>query len=385
MGKRRFVSSVLEMPGAVYSPFADRAGEREEPPVALHVGDTWLPACPGTRMEDLAEASHPDLHRYAPTAGIPPLIDAVVEKVRARNGLGCERNEVLIGAGATGALANVVGAIASPGDEVLILAPFWPLIRGIVQSFRAKPVEVPFYDRVGSASDAVAAVEQRITPRSTALYVSTPSNPTGRILPRAWLEALAELAARHDLWLIADEVYEDYVYEGAHFSVGALEPARTISVYSFSKAYGMAGNRVGYLVGPAELVHQAHKIGTHTAYHAPVPGQWAAVRALSSGGAWLEDARRRYRAAGLAAAAGLGVPAPQGSTFLFLDVTARLDDRGIGGFLADCFEDGVLGAPGGSSGTDYETWIRLCYTAAPPEEVARAIERLARRAGIVSR
>ena len=111
----------------------------------------------------------------------------------------------------------------------------------------------------------------------------------------------------------------------------------------------------------------------------------AAVRALTSGGAWLEDARRRYRAAGLAAAAGLGLPAPQGSTFLFLDVTARLDDRGIGGFLADCFEDGVLVAPGGSSGTDYETWIRLCYTAAPPEEVARAIERLARRAGVVSR
>ena len=384
MGERRFVPSVLEMPGAVYSPFADRIGEQEVPPVALHVGDTWLPACPATRMEDLSASQYPDLHRYAPTAGIPPLIDAVVEKVRARNGLRCERDQVLIGAGATGALANVVGAIAAPGDEVLILAPFWPLIRGIVQSFRANPVEVPFYDRVHSASDAVAAVEQRLSPRSVALYISTPSNPTGRVLPRAWLEALAEFAARHDLWLITDEVYEDYVYEGEHFSVGMLEPERTISVFSFSKAYGMAGNRVGYLVGPAELVHQAHKIGTHTAYHAPVPGQWAAVRALAEGGSWLEDARRRYREAGLAAAAGLGLPAPQGSTFLFLDVSSQLDERGIEGFLADCFEAGVLVAPGGSSGTEYQTWVRLCYTAAPPEDVARAIERLAVRAGVTS-
>ena len=114
MGKRRFVSSVLEMPGAVYSPFADRIAEQDVPPVALHVGDTWLPACPGTRMEDLSAADHPDLHRYAPTAGIPPLIDAVVEKVRARNALACEREGVLIGAGATGALANAIGSASSP-------------------------------------------------------------------------------------------------------------------------------------------------------------------------------------------------------------------------------------------------------------------------------
>lgn len=369
------------MPGAVYSPFGDRILEQGVPPVALHVGDTWLPACPGTRMQDLSADEYPDMHRYASTAGVPALIDAVVEKVRARNGLSCERDGVLIAAGATGALANAVGAIAAPGEEVLILAPFWPLIRGIVQSFRASPVEVPFFDRVGSAQDAVEAVRERISSRSVALYVSTPSNPTGRILPRSWLEALAQLAAEHDLWLIADEVYEDYVYEGEHFSVGALEPDRTISVFSFSKAYGMAGNRVGYLVGPPELVHQAHKIGTHTAYHAPVAGQLAAVRAMECGSDWIADARRSYRDAGVAAATALGLPAPQGSTFLFVDVAGQLDERGMHGFLSDCFEDGVLVAPGASSGRDYASWVRLCYTAAPPDQVAGAISRLAVRAG----
>jgi N-succinyldiaminopimelate aminotransferase len=369
------------MPGAVYSPFGDRIDECDPPPVALHVGDTWLPACPGTRMEDLSAVDHPDLHRYAPTAGLPPLLDAVVEKVSERNGLTCGRDGVLIGAGATGALASVIGAVAAPGDEILILAPFWPLIRGIVQSFRGRPVEVPFYDRVRSAQDAVDAVREHLSSRTVALYVSTPSNPTGRVLPRAWLEALAALAGEHDLWFIADEVYEDYVYDGEHFSVGSVDPARTATVFSFSKAYGMAGNRVGYLVGPPDLVREAHKVGTHTAYHAPVPGQWAALRALERGNEWVEDARRHYRAAGAAAASALGLPMPEGSTFLFVDVASQLDERGMDGFLTDCFESGVLVAPGASSGRDYESWIRLCYTAAPPEDVAGAVSRLAQRMG----
>ena len=174
-------------------------------------------------------------------------------------------------------------------------------------------------------------------------------------------------------------MYEDYVYEDEHFSVGTLAPERTVSVYSFSKSYGMAGNRVGYLVGPPQLARQAHKVGTHTAYHAPTAGQLAALCALERGSGWVARARALYRDAGFAAARALGLPEPQGSTFLFLDVGAHLDERGLHGFLEDCFEDGVMVAPGGSSGRDYESWIRLCYTAARPDEVAFAVERLARR------
>ncbi|MEE2665851.1 MAG: pyridoxal phosphate-dependent aminotransferase [Myxococcota bacterium] len=381
MPRRGFAPTVQAIPGAVYSPFAQRLPRSGIPPVPLHVGDTWLPACVGARMQDLTAEDHPDLHRYAPTAGVPALLDALVEKLRVRNGIACERDEVLVGAGATGVLANAVGAIAAPGEEVLILAPFWPLIRGIVQAFRATPVEVPFFDRVHSADDAVAAVGERITQRSVALYVSTPSNPTGRILPRPWLEALAELAAAHDLWLIADEVYEDYVYEGEHFSVATAAPDRTLSVFSFSKAYGMAGHRVGYLAGPASLVHEAHKVGTHTAYHAPVAGQLVGLSALAVGADWIAKARASYREVGFESAATLGLAPPQGSTFHFIDVAERLDERGMHGFLEDCFEDGVLVAPGASSGSDYQSWIRLCYTAAPPDDVRVATRRLARRIG----
>jgi N-succinyldiaminopimelate aminotransferase len=330
-------------------------------------------------MEDLREREHPDLHRYADPRGVPALIDALVEKVRVRNGLPCERESVLVAAGATGALAAALGMLADPGDEVLILAPFWPLIRGIVQTFRADPVEVPFYDRVRSADEAVDAVRTRLTPRSVALYVSTPSNPTGRVLPESWLEALAELAERENLWLLSDEVYEDYVYRGEHVSLARFAPERTLSVFSFSKAYGMAGHRVGYLVGPPPALAAAEKVVTHTFYAAPTAAQVGALRALEPGAVWIEKAHSLYQQAGDDAAATLGLAPPEGSTFLFLDVRGRLDARGIDGFLADCLADGVALARGASSGREYTEYARLCYTAASPDRVAEAVRRVAQR------
>ena len=371
--------AVAEMPGAVFSPIQRQLESGSRDIVPLHVGDTWLEPFEGGRMESLRVADHPGMHRYSETQGLPPLVDAIVDKVRGKNAIACERDQVLVAAGATGALGSAVGMLAAPGEEVLILAPFWPLIRGIVQAFRAVPVEVPFYDRVDSVESVVAAVRARLSERSVALYVSSPSNPTGRVLPRAWLEALAELAREENLWLVSDEVYEEVVYRGEHFSIATAAPERSLTVFSFSKAYGMAGNRVGYLVDPAEAVAGARKVSTHTFYAAPTAGQLAALRALRDGASWLAEARETYRAAGDATAAALGLPAPEGGTFLFLDVGARLDARGIWGFLADCVEDGVALAPGPSCGRDYADWVRLCFTAAPPADGARAAEALARR------
>ena len=367
------------MPGSVYSPRAGRNDAAGVQACPLNVGDTWLQPFEGGRMEDLSAKDHPELHRYTATRGIPPLIDAIVEKVRDRNGLTCERESVMVTAGATSGLCCAVGMLAAAEEEVLILAPFWPLIRGITQTFRAKPVEVPFFDRVDSAEGAVEAVREHLSPKSVALYVSTPSNPTGRVIPEDWLCALAELARRENLWLLSDEVYEDYVYAGRHVSLGRFAPERTLSAYSFSKAYGMAGNRTGYLVGPPEAIAQAEKIATYSFYSAPTAGQVAGLRALQDGQPWVDRARQSYRSAGAAAAAELGLPAPQGSTFLFVDAKAALDERGIEGLLADCLEDGVAVAPGASCGRDYATWLRLCYTSAPPAEVGVAISKLAKR------
>ena len=373
--------AVDAIPGAIFSPLAERIRSHEGPLFPLHVGDTWMEPFEGGRMEDLRTAEHAGMHRYVDTHGIPGLLDALVEKLRTRNGLACERRNLLATGGATGALAAALGVVASPGEEVLILAPFWPLIRGIVQSFRAEPVEVPFYDRVGSAAEAVACVRERLSPRTVALYVSTPSNPTGRVLPAEWLEALAAFARREGLWILSDEVYEDYVYRGEHVSIGRFAPERTFSVFSFSKAYGMAGNRVGYLAGPADAVEAARKIGTHTIYHPPTAGQLAAVAALREGQAWIDAARSAYRAAGESAASALGAASPDAGSFLFLDVARHLDGRGLWGFLEACLDDGVLLAPGPSCGRDYATWVRLCFTSVPPEQLEEATRRLTKRIG----
>ena len=375
----QLAAATSAIPAAVFSPVANRMRAAPGDVCPLHVGDTWLPAFEGARMEDLRASEYPDMHRYCETRGLPELLDALVDKLRRRNGLEVDRDAVLVTGGATAGLGAAVASIADPGDEVLILAPFWPLIRGVVQAYRATPVEVPFFDRVSSADEAVAAVAAKKSPRSVALYVSTPSNPTGRILPAAWLEALAAWARDSGLWLVSDEVYEDYVYRGEHVSLARFAPDRTLSAFSFSKAYGMAGNRTGYLVGPPAVIAEAQKIGTHTSYHAPTPGQLAALRALEGGADWVAHAKQQYQAVGDDTARRLGIPLPEGGQFHFLDVRAHLDARGIRGFLADCVEDGVALAPGPSCGRDYEGWARLCFTAAPPDAVRAAVDRLAVR------
>jgi N-succinyldiaminopimelate aminotransferase len=181
--------------------------------------------------------------------------------------------------------------------------------------------------------------------------------------------------------LVADEVYEDYVYQGEHAYTRPMAPERTFSVHSFSKAYGMAGNRCGYVVGPEKAVIQLRKVSTHTFYSTPTASQLAALKALQGlGEPWVEKARESYRVTGNAAADRLGVTRPQGSTFLFIDVEDQLDERGLKGFLEDCVERGLFVAPGPSFGP-YPSHVRVCYTAAPPEIVDRGIAILAEMLG----
>jgi aspartate/methionine/tyrosine aminotransferase len=376
---QRASAAVSAMPGAVYTPFD--LSQAPRPVIALHVGDTWLEPFAGARIQDLNERDFPGLHRYVATRGTPALVDAIVQKVRERNRLACERANVLVTAGATSGLSCAISALADPDEEVMILAPFWPLIRGITTSLRAVPVEVPFFDRVSSAAEAVAALEAKLTPRTVALYFANPSNPTGCVLPPDWLEAIAAWARRRDVWLLADEVYEDYAYSGEHVSMARFAPERTITAFSFSKAYGMAGYRVGYLIGPAEPIAEAHKVSVHSAYHAPTPAQIAGVRALEGGAGWVAGARAAYAKAGLEVAGALGLPPPAGGCFLFVNAAHRLDERGLVGFLEDAFAQGVAVAPGSSSGAAYGTWIRLCFTVVPPDEALEAARRLARLLG----
>lgn len=372
-----FAATLSDISGAVYSALAHRLARYTGEVFPFHVGDTWREPPPGCRMEDLRSADHPGLHRYAEPQGMPALLDAVVERVRSRTGVPTERDNVLVTTGATGGLGAVAGALCSPGDEVLLLAPYWPLIKGIVRSFHGVPVDVPFFGRADSPESAVEIVAAHRTERTVAVYWNTPNNPTGRVIPAAWLAALAEWARREELWIVADEVYEDYVFAGEHTWSRPLAPERTLAAHSFSKAYGMAGNRCGYVIGPAEAVAALRKIGLHSFYSTPTAAQVAARRVLEGPGeSWIAEARRLYHDLGVGAASRLGLDPPEGSTFLFFDVGRHLDQDGLAGWLGRCIDRGLMLSPGTSFGP-YPTHVRLCYTAAPPEVTARGIEVLA--------
>lgn len=373
----RIARSVASVPSSPYSALAHRlAGHRGEV-YPLHVGDTWMEPPEGCRMEDLTVAAHPGMHRYAQPHGMAELLDVLVARVLEHTGVPTARDELLITGGATGGLGAVVGALVDPGDEVLLTAPYWPLISGIVRSFHGRPVPVPLLGTADSPETAVETVRRHRSEHTVALYLNTPNNPTGRVLPRSWLEALVAWAQTEGLWILSDEVYEDYVYRGEHTYGRSLAPERTFSAHSFSKALGMAGNRCGYVVGPREAMEGVLKVNTHTFYSAPTAGQLAALAALRGpADGWIAAARQSYRETGDAAARRLGVPAPEGSTFLFLNVTGHLDDRGLGGLLEDAVDRGLFVAPGPSFGP-YPTHVRLCYTSAPPDVVARGVEVLA--------
>ena len=370
-------SAVSNMKGSVYSALAHRLSQRSGNVYPLHVGDTWMEPAASCRMEALDVGTHPGMHKYVNPRGYGPLVEAICRRTTARCGLETTPDEVLVTAGATHGLGVVLASILEPGDEVLIMAPFWPLIGGITTSLNGHPVPVPIMGTVESAEEAVAAFEARRTDRTIAVYVNTPNNPTGQLVPREWLERLAEWAREHDLWILSDEVYEDYVYEGEHVYCRPLAPERTFSAYSFSKAFGMAGNRCGYLVGPAEMMPYLRKIGTHTIYSAPTASQIAAARVLGpEGDQWVANARERYAELGRYAADRLGVTRPAGSTFLFVDVADALDEGGLLGFLERCVDAGLLVAPGSSFGP-YPTHVRVCFTSAAPDVVREGIEVLA--------
>jgi aspartate/methionine/tyrosine aminotransferase len=388
----RSASHLAAIPPSVYSGLAHRLERFAGETYPLHVGDTWMEPPEGCRMEDFRAAEFPGLHRYAPVHGLPALLDAIVDRERGRTGLPLERENVLVAAGATGGLGAVAGALLDPGDEVLILAPYWPLIEGIVRSFHGAPVAVPVDFDGDSAESLVARLEAGRSDRTVALYFSTPNNPSGRLLPRAWIEAMVEWAKRRELWILSDEVYEPFVFAGEHTRALALAPERTFLAQTFSKSYGMAGNRCGYMVGPASIMAELRKVATHTFYSTPTAAQLAAVRALQGAGdAWAAAARDQYAATGRAAAQRLGIPAPEGSTFLFFDAAARLGARGtagpethagarggnpLAGLLEACVERGLLVAPGPSFGP-YPTHLRLCYTAVEPARALRGVEILA--------
>ena len=346
----------------------------------LHLGDTYLDPLPAACAEAQRCAEHPRLHNYAPVQGEPALLEAISEKVARRSGVTLARDCIQVMAGATAGFGAICAALLAPGDEVLLPAPFWALMRGAVKLRGAVPLEVPFFSELDHPGfDPIAALERACTPRTVALYLNSPHNPTGRVLPAPLIDALSAFVLRHDLWLLCDEVYEDLWFGEATPSIWARPELRerAITTHSVSKAYALAGARVGFTHGPAEIMQVIRGVQTFYAYCAPRPMQLAAARALRDGDAWLADARARYARAGRMAAHALGIAEPAGGTFLFFDLGAHLRaGEDALGFLHRCLDAGVMLTPGSTAGRAYERWARLCFTAVPEAELDAALERL---------
>ena len=335
--------------------------------VPLQIGDTHL-----SPPAELVGGSDPALYRYGPTAGLAALREALAAVLR-RRGLDFDpRDELLVGAGATHALACVARAILSEGDEVLLLSPYWPLAHGIISQTGARAVEC-----VGV--DALAAA---ITDRTRAIYLITPNNPDGTMLGREELARIAALAEEHDLWTLADEVYADFAFDAEHVSIASLPRMRerTLTAYSLSKSHALAGARVGYVAAPGAVVELARRVSTHTVFNVPVVSQRVALAALADEG-FLRAAHASYRASrdrAIAACERLPVSfaRPTGGAYLFLDFSERLRGRALAAFLEHAIDHGVLLAPGEAFGVAFPRHARLCHTAVPGTRLDEGLARL---------
>jgi aspartate/methionine/tyrosine aminotransferase len=370
------------MPASIFGRLFARAAGFAGEVIPLHIGDTHVGPPPSARFERLGLDDAPGcaLYRYGPAAGWTPLVEQLAAKLVARNRMLIEPAGVQITAGATHALACAIGAIADPGDELLVLTPHWPMICGIARARGVVPIEVPFSQRLRAGDASVDAIlTAAITPRTRAIYLATPNNPDGVVLTAAELAAIVAVAVRHDLWIVADEVYEDYVYAGAHVSIGSLPGAaeRTIAVYSFSKGFAQAGLRIGYAAGPVAAIAAMRALVNHSIYNVPHAVQRAAVAALAVGDDFLAGARDRALAARDRAIAAIAAPCatPAGATYLFLDLRAW--DRGDpDGLLERIAGAGVILGPGRGFGAAYHGWARLCFTAVDEARLAIGIARI---------
>jgi aspartate/methionine/tyrosine aminotransferase len=357
--------------------------------IELHIGDTHRrPPESATFAQVDAPAFDPAVYRYGAVTGLDALKRAFAARLAVR-GHGPATidpaRQVLVGCGATHALFCAVRAVVDPGDEVFVASPYWPLAVGVIRAAGAVPVEVPLSARLYADPqlDAADVFAEALTPRTRAIYFITPNNPDGKVLSAVDLARIARLAIERDLWVIADEVYADYVYQGGHASIARHDgmAERTISVYSLSKSHALAGVRVGFAVAPERVTELARRVATHTVFNVPVAAQRVALAALAAPVAWIDDGRREYRDARDATLRGLegsGVQvfAPEGGSYAFIDFEPVLGGRTLKDLLERAIDRGVLLAPGEAFGSAFSLWARLCFTSVPRGRVVEGVARL---------
>lgn len=328
--------------------------------------------------------------KYTSSSGIEELREAIADKFRTELGIQYDKTQILVSCGAKHSLYNLGEALLEAGDEIIIPTPYWVSYSDQALLNDATPVLLPTKEADGYAVHA-AELEARITPRTKAIIVNSPCNPTGATYDRKTLEMIADAALRHDLLLISDEIYEKVLYDGAtHLSIASLSPevaARTIIINGVSKAYAMTGWRIGYAAGPKSLIAAMGNIQSQSTSNPCSISQKAAVAALRIGEPFtvkmVEEFSRRRRVIvdGLNAIPGITCPMPSGAFYAFPNITGLLGKKGPTGLLntpndvaqyllQDSHIAVVPGEPFGS-----QEHLRLSY-ATSMENIRRGLERL---------
>jgi aspartate aminotransferase len=276
--------------------------------------------------------------KYTPSSGIDELRQAIIDKLHAEQGLRYEKSEILVSCGAKHSLYNLAEALLEAGDEIIIPTPYWVSYADQALLNDATPVLVPTREQDGFAIDA-GELKRVVSPRTKAIIVNSPGNPTGATYDRKTLEAIASLAIRHDLLIISDEIYDKILYDGGtHLSVAALGPeikARTVVINGVSKAYAMTGWRIGYALGHAAWVQEVIKIQSQSATMATSIAQKAALAALTGPQYCVEEmlteyaARADYLIPALNEIPGLECAKPEGAFYAFPNIKGLMANCGF--------------------------------------------------------
>ncbi|HEY2433073.1 MAG TPA: pyridoxal phosphate-dependent aminotransferase [Vicinamibacterales bacterium] len=349
-------------------------------PFRLDQGDVSFDS-PETVKAAMRRAIDENRSHYLQTTGLPRLLELLADKLRRQNRIPIGApDEILVTTGGIHGVFVACQALLEPGDEVIVPDPEWPPAMGNIKLAQAVPVPCPLHESQDWRWD-IDELARTITPKTRAIYVNSPNNPTGGVFPRSDMEAIAALAQRHDLWVFADEAYEDVIYDEAeHVSIASLPSMyeRTISMYTFSKTYAMTGLRLGYVAAlDPRLRERMKKALFYTASNVSSIVQFGGVGALEGPQGFVADFRDELRARrdlfyeGIrehAAGVLTGAP-PKGAFYAFLKVDPRWRPPSGGqpesrswAMAEHLISKGRIGCvPGADFGAHGEGYIRFCF------------------------
>jgi aspartate/methionine/tyrosine aminotransferase len=345
---------------------------------ALHGGEPFFETPPDIKYAAIQALVDNQTH-YAPSSGVLPLRKALVEKLASRNGIHVTTDEVIATVGGSQGLYGAFQSVLDQGDDALVFSPYWTPIADLITGAQARPLRVP--TSTARRNGIRNTLEQFSTPKTRAIYYNTPQNPSGLVFTRAEAEEVAAFAIARDLIVIADEAYEDLVYDGEHVSIASLAgmAERTITCFTFSKTYAMTGWRAGYAVAKEPFMTALRKIVLYSTNGVTTPVQYAMIQALKTPRTQIDCIREEYRkrrdllVAGLNDV-GLECSSPAGAFYAFPNVEKiHRDSRTAAQILLD--KAHIATIPGSVFGAQGEGHLRFGY-AITLKEIEDCVEAL---------